>query len=263
MRAVIGQESAAGGIDRRARVDTDAGKLCAQPRIAADVIQVPVRIDDGRDGAILLARKIEHLLRVFLVPTGVEHDQSLRRRDDDAVAVGLAVRCGFTLDEVSAGRDQRGGRGAGAKKHAGQCQDSNGHEHACLLSRAVIRRDADSNGCRLGPKAGRGFMRTTIVLAASLLAGIAAAQTSVQSLAKPPAAALHFTIISTAGKHGESARWTTSEGIRMGRESFMVGGEVLESESALDVGAEGVVDWVNIGGFRRKGDAGGSLWMAW
>jgi len=47
-------------------------------------------------------------------------------------------------------------------------------------------------------------MRKTIVLAALLLAHaaatIAAAQTSVPNLAKPPAAAVHFTILSTAGR---------------------------------------------------------------
>jgi hypothetical protein len=47
-------------------------------------------------------------------------------------------------------------------------------------------------------------MRITIVVAALLLAhGAAAAdlpQTSVRDLAKPPAAAQHFTVLSTAGK---------------------------------------------------------------
>ena len=105
-------------------------------------------------------------------------------------------------------------------------------------------------------------MRTTIVFAASLLAEIAAAQTSVQSLAKPPAAALHFTIISTAGKHGESARWTTSEGIRMGRESFLLRGQVFETDSASHVGADGVLDRVTIRGFTPNGDAAESFVIA-
>ena len=105
-------------------------------------------------------------------------------------------------------------------------------------------------------------MRTTIVFAASLLAEIAAAQTSVQSLVKPPAAALHFTIISTAGKHGESARWTTSEGIRMGRESFLLRGQVFETDSASHVGADGVLDRVTIRGFTPNGDAAESFVIA-
>jgi len=105
-------------------------------------------------------------------------------------------------------------------------------------------------------------MRTIIVLAASLLAGLAAAQTSVQSLAKPPAAALRFTIISTAGKHGESARWTTSDGIRMGRESFLLRGQVFETDSASHVGADGVLDRVTIRGFTPNGDAAESFVIA-
>jgi hypothetical protein len=68
-------------------------------------------------------------------------------------------------------------------------------------------------------------MRITIFLAVLLLAnadaGIAAAQTSVSNLAKPPAAAVHFTILSTAGKHGESTRWTTPDGIQMGRDTSL------------------------------------------
>jgi hypothetical protein len=96
-------------------------------------------------------------------------------------------------------------------------------------------------------------------LAALLLAEIAAAQTSVQKLAKPPAAALHFTVISTAGKHGESTRWTTSDGIRMGRESFLLRGQVFETDSASHVGSDGMLDRVTIRGFTPNGDAAESF----
>ena len=97
LRAVVGEKSLAGGVDRGAGIDTDVGKGGAQRRVAADVIQVPVRIDDGGDGLILLAGEIENFLRVLLVPSGVEDDQTFRRRDDDAVAVRLAVRRAFRL----------------------------------------------------------------------------------------------------------------------------------------------------------------------
>ncbi len=105
-------------------------------------------------------------------------------------------------------------------------------------------------------------MRTTIVLAALLLAEIAAAQTSVQNLAKPPATALHFTVISTAGKHGESTRWMTSDGIRMGRESFVLRGQVFETDSASHVGGDGMLDRVTIRGFTPNGDAAESFVIA-
>jgi hypothetical protein len=105
-------------------------------------------------------------------------------------------------------------------------------------------------------------MRTTIVLAFLLPAGIAAAQTSVQNLAKPPAAALHFTVMSTAGRHGDSARWTTSDGIRMGRESFVLRGQVFETDSASHVGSDGMLDRVAIRGFTPNGDAAESFAIA-
>ena len=105
-------------------------------------------------------------------------------------------------------------------------------------------------------------MRTTIVLALLLPAEIAAAQTSVQSLAKPPAAAVHFTVMSTGGRHGDSARWTTSDGIRMGRESFVLRGQVFETDSASHVGGDGMLDRVAIRGFTPNGDAAESFAIA-
>lgn len=109
-------------------------------------------------------------------------------------------------------------------------------------------------------------MRITIVVAALLLAHAAAAaglpQTSVRDLAKPPAAALHFTVLSTAGTHGESTRWTTPDGIRMGRESFVLRGQVFETDSASHVGSDGMLDRVTIRGFTPNGDAAESFVVA-
>jgi len=108
-------------------------------------------------------------------------------------------------------------------------------------------------------------MRKTIVLAASLLAhaeATIAAPASVASLAKPPAAALHFTILSTAGRHGESMRWTTPDGIRMGRESLVLRGQVFEVDSAAHVGGDGMLDRVDIRGFTPNGDAAESFAIA-
>jgi hypothetical protein len=108
-------------------------------------------------------------------------------------------------------------------------------------------------------------MRITIVLAVLLLANAdaaVAAQTSVPNLAKPPAAAVHFTILSTAGKHGESTRWTTPDGIQMGRESFVLRGQVFETDSASHVGSDGMLDRVTIRGFTPNGDAAESFVVA-
>jgi Amidohydrolase family len=101
-------------------------------------------------------------------------------------------------------------------------------------------------------------MRTTSILTALLLAhggAAAAAQISAADLAKPPPGAEHFTILSTAGKHGESTRWTLSDGTRMARESLLLRGQVFESDSASHVGADGMLDRVAVRGFTPNGDA--------
>jgi cytosine/adenosine deaminase-related metal-dependent hydrolase len=109
-------------------------------------------------------------------------------------------------------------------------------------------------------------MRITIVSAALLLAhaeaAIAAAQTPMSDLATPPAAALHFTVLSTAGKHGESTRWTTPDGMRMGRESIVLRGQVFEVDSASHAGGDGMLDRVTIRGFTPNGDAAESFVIA-
>jgi imidazolonepropionase-like amidohydrolase len=98
-------------------------------------------------------------------------------------------------------------------------------------------------------------------LAATLvLAGLPAlADTKVEDLAKPPAGARHFTILSSAGKHGESAIWLTPDGVLMGRESLLLRGQAFETDSAETVGADGMPAWLAIRGFTPNGDAGESF----
>ncbi|HEY1314762.1 MAG TPA: amidohydrolase family protein [Steroidobacteraceae bacterium] len=110
-------------------------------------------------------------------------------------------------------------------------------------------------------------MRTVIVFAGLLLTQLAAAETTatriaVAELAKPPAAAEHFSVVSTAGKHGDSSRWTTADGLRMGRESFVLRGQVFEQDSAAQVGADGMLSRVTIRGFTPNGDAAESFSIA-
>jgi imidazolonepropionase-like amidohydrolase len=102
-------------------------------------------------------------------------------------------------------------------------------------------------------------MRITTLLASLLLTHAAAAQTPVAELAKPPPTALRFAIVSTAGKHGESSRWTTADGMRMGRESMVLRGQVFEVDSAAHAGADGMLDRVTIRGFTPNGDAAESF----
>jgi imidazolonepropionase-like amidohydrolase len=110
-------------------------------------------------------------------------------------------------------------------------------------------------------------MRTVIAFAGLLLTCVAAAETSatriaVADLAKPPAAAERFSVVSTAGKHGESSRWTTPDGLKMGRESFVLRGQVFEEDSAAQVGSDGMLSRVTIRGFTPNGDAAESFAVA-
>jgi hypothetical protein len=51
-------------------------------------------------------------------------------------------------------------------------------------------------------------MRVIVTLVSVMIMGSVRALTPASDLAQPPASAQHFTIMSSAGKHGESARWT-------------------------------------------------------
>jgi imidazolonepropionase-like amidohydrolase len=105
-------------------------------------------------------------------------------------------------------------------------------------------------------------MRIFLAFVCALSLAPAMAETPVQDLAKPPADAQHFTILSTAGKHGESARWSTPAGTRMGRESILLRGQVFETDSTAHIGADGMLDSVTIRGFTPNGDAAESLIIA-
>jgi imidazolonepropionase-like amidohydrolase len=100
-------------------------------------------------------------------------------------------------------------------------------------------------------------MRTLIAaLALFLLAARVFAQTAATELITPPADAQQFTILSTAAKHGTSARWTAADGTRMGRESMVLRGQVFELESAATLSDRGTFERVTIRGTTPNGDAG-------
>ena len=84
---------------------------------------------------------------------------------------------------------------------------------------------------------------------------LAQAQVPADKLAKPPAAARHFTIQSTAGKHGDSWMWTAPDGTLMGRESLILRGQVFELDSSGKPGADGMAATVEVRGSTPTGDA--------
>ena len=99
-------------------------------------------------------------------------------------------------------------------------------------------------------------MRAPLVVFALCLALPCLADTPTESLAKPPANAQRFTIMSTAGKHGTSARWITADGTRMGRDSLLLRGMVTEVDSTTTLGRDGMLERVVIRGRTPNGDAG-------
>jgi imidazolonepropionase-like amidohydrolase len=104
--------------------------------------------------------------------------------------------------------------------------------------------------------------RSSALWALSMLAACAAswaAPTPVDELARPPADAERFTVLSTAGKHGESTRWVSAEGVRMGRESILLRGQVFEVDSAARLGRDGMLESVSVRGFTPNGDAAESF----
>ncbi|WP_019466488.1 amidohydrolase family protein [Dyella japonica] len=101
-------------------------------------------------------------------------------------------------------------------------------------------------------------MRAPLVAFALCLALPCLADTpaSTDALATPPANAQRFSILSTAGKHGTSARWTTADGKRMGRDSLLLRGMVTEVDSSATLGSDGMLQHVVVRGHTPNGDAG-------
>lgn len=87
------------------------------------------------------------------------------------------------------------------------------------------------------------------------------APTPVEQLAKPPANAQRFTILSSAGKHGHSERWVATDGTRMGRESLLLRGMVTEVDSRATLGRDGMLENVVIRGRTPRGNAGETFAM--
>src|SRR5689334_4602101 len=90
----------------------------------------------------------------------------------------------------------------------------------------------------------------------------AAAQVPVERLAKPPANATHYVIQSTGTKHGDAWLWTSANGTRMARESWILRGQVFEFDSSGKAGADGMPAALEIRGFSPTGDAAETFTVA-
>jgi imidazolonepropionase-like amidohydrolase len=92
------------------------------------------------------------------------------------------------------------------------------------------------------------------LLAASASMAVAAPATKEQ-LMKPPAGARHYTISSTAGKHGDIWSWTTPDGKSAYRMSMSLRGWITEDDQLITPGPDGRPIRIAIRGFTDSGDA--------
>src|SRR5829696_5127124 len=98
-------------------------------------------------------------------------------------------------------------------------------------------------------------MRWIVAVGLALSAAASWAQVPAAELAKPPADAKRYVIMSTAGKHGEASEWTAADGTRMGRASLVLRGQVWEIDEATRYGADGMPAEYRIRGVSPQGDA--------
>ena len=97
------------------------------------------------------------------------------------------------------------------------------------------------------------------LLLAPLFAAIAtfavAAPMSKEQLSTPPAGARHYTISSTAGKHGDIWSWTRPDGRVAYRMSMSLRGWVTEQDELVTVGSDRRPTAIAIRGYTDQGDA--------
>ena len=98
-----------------------------------------------------------------------------------------------------------------------------------------------------------------LMMLASLLAGVAsiaaAAPTPKEQLLTPPADARHYTVSSSAGKHGDNWSWTMADGRIAYRMSLNMRGWITEVDEVITPGKDGRPTAVTIRGFTDSGDA--------
>ena len=93
------------------------------------------------------------------------------------------------------------------------------------------------------------------LLGASVSAAAAATPTPKGQLLQPPAGARHYTISSTAGKHGDVWSWTTPDGRIAYRMSMSLRGWVTEDDERVTLGADRRPSAITIRGYTDQGDA--------
>ncbi|WP_235785742.1 amidohydrolase family protein [Sphingomonas sp. PR090111-T3T-6A] len=97
------------------------------------------------------------------------------------------------------------------------------------------------------------MMLATLLAATSSMA--VAAPTPKEQLLAPPASARHYTISSTAGKHGDIWSWTMPDGRLAYRMSMSLRGWVTEDDEVMTLGPDRRPTAIAIRGYTDQGDA--------
>lgn len=105
-------------------------------------------------------------------------------------------------------------------------------------------------------------MRWIVAVGLALSAAASWAQVPVAQLAKPPADARRYVIMSTAGKHGEASEWIAADGTRMGRASLVLRGQVWEVDEASRYGPDNMLSHYALRGVSPQGDVGETFTVA-
>ena len=106
--------------------------------------------------------------------------------------------------------------------------------------------------------------RLYVVLAFALMCLLpsARADVSVADLARPPANAETWAIVSSAGRHGTSQRWVTPDGVHWSRESLHLRGFVTEIDQQQRFGPDGALSSFVVRGTTPSGDAAETFGVA-
>jgi imidazolonepropionase-like amidohydrolase len=97
---------------------------------------------------------------------------------------------------------------------------------------------------------------------ALILTAAAGAQVPADQLAKPPADATQFTILSTAGRHGWISEWTAPDGRLMGRMHMVLRGQVWDEDEAVKLGSDGAIASYELRGSSPQGDVAETFTVA-
>jgi imidazolonepropionase-like amidohydrolase len=108
----------------------------------------------------------------------------------------------------------------------------------------------------------RGFVKTALAVVALFVVSGAAPTVTADQLAKPPADAQRFTILSKAGPHGTASAWTLANGTRMARWTMNLRGQLFEIEETIRPGVDGMPAAYTMQGFTPSGDAGETFAVA-